>query len=96
MAKRSGQKLPALESKVTPAAHLLIEWEAFAMLTTDRPGGGGPTSIPWSSVKAYAEMLGFRGDDLADFVRLISAMDGEFLAWCRERSAAGGGDGHQG
>ena len=52
---------------------------AFFELCTERPAGMGLTSIPWSSIKAYAEHHNFTGLAYQDFHTIIRAMDGHYM-----------------
>lgn len=69
-------------------------WEAYGMIDRDRPPcgmGGGFTSIPFSSICAYADRFGI--DDVAEFerfARLIIAMDNAFLKFNAEQAKKNG------
>lgn len=39
-----------------------------------------------SEILAYCEMVEIPNDERPDFVRLMQAMDGEYLSWSYERS----------
>ena len=87
MARKSGQKIHDLETKVAPEQRLLFHWMAFARLSGDRAQGMGLGPIPWTAIDRYAE----RYDVIADadeydrFVGLIRAIDRAFLDWHSER-----------
>ena len=79
------QMLPCVATRTDPASHLLLEWEAFAQLSTDRPVGLARGAIPWSSIDRYAARHGIDGDDFNRFCALIRAMDAAYLAYFKDK-----------
>src|SRR5262249_1598149 len=77
--------LPCVAGRVDPEAHLALEWEAFAQLSTDRPVGLSRGAIPWSSIDGYAARFSIAGDESGRFARLIRAMDEAYLAYFRDK-----------
>lgn len=81
-----GQIIPDLKSRVDPAPHLVVHWNAFWELSTERQIGMGLGPIPWTAIVAYARELRFDDDDERERFRgLIRAMDGEYLKWRAEQ-----------
>ena len=79
------QMLPCIATRTDPLSHLLLEWEAFAQLSTDRPVGLTRGAIPWSSIDRYAARHGIDGDDFNRFCALIRAMDGAYLTHFKDK-----------
>ena len=77
--------VPCVATRTDPASHLLLEWEAFARLSTDRPVGLGGGAIPWSSIDRYASRHGIVGDDFNRFCALIRAMDAVYLTHFKDK-----------
>src|SRR5215468_5320837 len=77
--------LPCVATRTDPLSHLLLEWEAFAQLSTDRPVGLTRGAIPWSSIDRYAARHGIDGDDFNRFCALIRAMDAAYLAYFKDK-----------
>jgi hypothetical protein len=78
--------LPCVATRTDPFSHLLLEWEAFAQLSTDRPVGLTRGAIPWSSIDRYAARHGIDGDDdFNRFCALIRAMDATYLAHLKDK-----------
>lgn len=74
-----------LEDRITAAPDLepghLIYLTAFNRLMHDRQYGafGGATTIAYVAISAYARDFGIFGDDFDTFLRLIRALDVEYL-----------------
>lgn len=84
---KTGAPIPALQTKVTPAPHLLYVWEAFGRLSTERSFGFGPGPIPVvSRIERYGRDLGI--GHLDRFVALVRQMDDAWLLYASERSKA--------
>lgn len=68
--------------------HLQIYWQAWLDLKNDRhyDGMGGATPILYQALSQYARDFDIVGDDLKRFVRLMRAMDNEYLSWLAEQS----------
>jgi hypothetical protein len=77
--------LPCVATRTDPLSHLLLEWEAFTQLSTDRPVGLSRGAIPWSSIDRYAARHGIDGDDFNRFCVLIRAMDGAYLTHFKDK-----------
>jgi len=77
--------LPCVATRTDPLSHLLLEWEAFAQLSTDRPVGLSRGAIPWSSIDRYAARHGIDGDDFNRFCALIRAMDAAYLTYFKDK-----------
>ena len=77
--------LPCVATRTDPASHLLLEWEAFAQLSTDRPVGLTRGAIPWCSLDRYAARYRIEGEDFDRFCRLIRAMDAVYLAYLKDK-----------
>ena len=77
--------LLCVATRTDPASHLLLEWEGFAQLSTDRPIGLTRGAIPWSSIDRYAARHGIDGDDFNRFCALIRAMDGAYLTHFKDK-----------
>ena len=82
------QLLPCVATRADPLSHLLLEWEAFVQLSTDRPVGLTRGAIPWSSIDRYAARHGIDGDDFNRFYALIRAMDATYLAHLKDKPAS--------
>jgi hypothetical protein len=79
------QLLPCVATRADPLSHLLLEWEAFVQLSTDRPVGLTRGAIPWSSIDRYSARHGIDGDDFNRFCALIRAMDAAYLAYFKDK-----------
>jgi hypothetical protein len=77
--------LPCVVTRADPHQHLLLEWEAFDQLSTDRPVALTRGAIPWSSIDRYAARYGFEAEDFGRFCRMIRAMDAAYLAYLRDK-----------
>jgi hypothetical protein len=77
--------LPCVVTRADPHAYLLLEWEAFDQLSTDRPVGLSRGAIPWSSIDRYAVRHSIKAEDFDRFCRLIRAMDAAYLAYLKDK-----------
>ena len=77
--------LPCVATRADPHPHLLLEWEAFAQLSTDRPVGVTRGAIPWTSIDRYAARHGIEAEDFDRFCRMIRAMDAAYLAYLKDK-----------
>lgn len=88
MAEEDGVEPKALQERPELAAELLFLWEAWWLLTTDRPiGMSGVGPIPFSAIDRYAQR--YRIDDVdafEAFAGVISQMDDVYLAWQADRT----------
>lgn len=65
----------------------MFVWEAFAVLSDDRPlGFAAPGRIPWSAMDRFARRHDIEGPDFDDFVVLIRALDSAWIEEMRRRS----------
>lgn len=83
---RSGRPFPPWDRRPRLRDDVLWAWEAFADLSTCRPGGEGVRAIPWTALNEYARAHGIW--DAHRFERLIRAMDSEFMASVDRAGAA--------
>ena len=81
-------QLPCVAARTDPAPHLLVEWEAFGALSTDRPVAMERGPIPWSAIDRFARRHHIDGDGFERFHRLIRAMDVAYLAYFRTQKHA--------
>ena len=51
---------------------------------------GGTGGIWYSSMSRYARDIGLNGDEFADFITFVTALDSEYLSWASEQSKKGG------
>lgn len=80
MSSEEGADLKALANRVDAEPHLQWVWKAFHDLNGDRQIGiDGVGPIFWSSIDAYARRYRITGDRFDQLVRLIKAMDSEWL-----------------
>jgi hypothetical protein len=66
-----------LATKPTLPTGLILYYEAFFDLDTERNHGMGLASIPWSAIVRYGEYYDLDTDELIYFIR---AMDNAYLA----------------
>ena len=57
----------------------LFYWNAYWVLSTDRPPGGGVSSIPFLAVDRYAARYNVTGADFDDLLEVVLAMDSIFV-----------------
>jgi hypothetical protein len=79
-AMRAGNKLPeriANAPQVQP--HLIMYLQAFFDLDSERSHALVPTSIPWSSIKGYAEAYNFDEEETEELLFFIRKMDTSHL-----------------
>ena len=64
-----------------PDAVVLMYWNAFQRLQTERPlgGMGGAGSIPWSAIDRYAEKHGYVEGGYYDFHDIMMFLDNKWL-----------------
>ena len=79
------QLLPCVATRTDPISHLLLEWEAFGQLSTDRPVGLIRGAIPWSSIDRYAARYRIEGEGFERFCRLIRAMDAAYVSHVKDK-----------
>jgi hypothetical protein len=77
--------LPCVVTRADPHAYLLLEWEAFDQLSTDRPVGLTRGAIPWTAIDRYAARHGIEAEDFDRFCALIRAMDTAYLAHFKDK-----------
>lgn len=72
-----------------PEADFVTAWflQAFTVLSQARPSGFGPSALVLSEIVAYWRHVGHIGP-LAEFVRLMQALDRVFLEHAREQLKA--------
>ena len=75
---QEGKPTPLLEKRPFVYADLVPIWNAFQVLSGSRQSGMAPQPISILEMEAYCRMRGVR--DTEQFIRLIQAMDQEFLA----------------
>lgn len=82
----------ALVERPELADHLVYVWNAFQIVSTDRPSGMGLAPIPFSAIDRFAMRYGIDGlDEFERLRRLIGEMDRALLDDLRseqEREAA--------
>ena len=85
LAKRKGKRVKALEDKPELYGDLQMVWDAFNDLHRARPVGFGASPIPLSSIMSWLDIHGIGGDSAVEIYELISAMDGVWLNWARNK-----------
>lgn len=62
-------------------------WQAWDALKFDRtyPGMGGEMPIPYRAYAQYAADSGIAGEDFRFFLRMMQAIDDEYLSWRAEQ-----------
>lgn len=78
MAEESGVPPAALVEMPEVFPDLEYVVEAFSALTSSRQVGFGLAPIPLTEIKTYVEMFDIP-DDLDTFLRLLRALDNEYL-----------------
>lgn len=66
-------------------ADLVIYWEAFQTLSASRQIGLGIGAIPITEIVAYSTELGLEGEERADMLRFVRALDDEYIAVMNEK-----------
>jgi hypothetical protein len=68
-------------------------WRAFEALRYDRQYGalGGESPISFLAIDAYARRYGIESDAFDRFLRLVNAIDDEWMKWRAERAKESGG-----
>ncbi|MDO1582432.1 hypothetical protein [Rhizobium oryzicola] len=63
-------------------------WRAWDVLKFDRtyPGMGGEMPIPYRAYTQYAADHDIRGEDFAFFLKMMTAIDDEYLSWRAEQA----------
>lgn len=85
MAEKSGEVIPALQTKVTAKPHLIYIWHAFDQLSTERGVSFGPGPIPVvSAIERYARDRGIGHVDR--FVHLVRSMDTAWILHLKNRA----------
>lgn len=84
-AKRKGKVL-VLQSKPELRPYLKMYLTAFWHLDTERSHGTGLTSIPWSSIVAYAHRVGMSEEQEHNLMFYIRKMDSAYLRKLHEDS----------
>lgn len=67
---------------------LQLYLQAFFDLDSERSHGNGLTSIPWTSVAAYADFFKFDAEQREDLIFFIRRIDGEHLKKLSEKQKA--------
>lgn len=67
--------------------YLSFYWDAWNDLKNDRQidGAGGCSPIFYTALSQYARDKGLVGSDLDRFVKLLRAMDQEYLKWLADK-----------
>ncbi|WP_312222565.1 phage tail assembly chaperone [Rhizobium rhizoryzae] len=62
-------------------------WRAWNALKFDRnyPGMGGETPISYTAYARYADDHGIRGEEFEFFLKMMQAIDDEWLSWRAEQ-----------
>jgi len=77
---------PALAAKPDPPLELSEALRAFQVLSEGRQSTGfGPAKISLTEFESYNRMFGAPAMDLDIFLRLIRAMDAEFMKVSKQR-----------
>jgi len=75
----------ALRKRPTIPPHLVEYWNGFVALDRTRTWTfGAPLGIQFSEMLAYATIHGFTDDDMDEFTRLVSVLDGHYMNWRAE------------
>lgn len=83
--KRDGvQPVGRLATKPKLPTGLILYYEAFYDLDTERNHGMGLASIPWSAIVAYGQFYDLDVDELLFFVRQMDNAHLERLASCSQ------------
>lgn len=81
-------EIPKPPVEATPELWHDFYWRAFEALRYDRQYGafGGESPIGFVAIDAYARRYGIDGDAFDRFMRLVNAIDDEWLGWKAERA----------
>lgn len=75
-----GRKVPdAFKAQPRVRPHLLVVWDGFWELNTERQIGMVLGPIPGSAIRAYAHDAGLHGSAAETFRALIRALDADYL-----------------
>jgi hypothetical protein len=85
--RRTGEIPPALARRPHLRGECRIYLEAFGFLSASRDSNGyGPNPIRIGEVGNYAAMWGMSRDETLKLLRLVQAMDAEYLRYCAEKN----------
>lgn len=88
-AYKRGQRPPSfIEEAPELLPGLEIYFEAFGELSTCRPFigmDGVPGPIPWDKMRDWGRQTGFEAEELEYFLRMLRALDDEYLIWAIKR-----------
>ncbi|WP_430515410.1 phage tail assembly chaperone [Aureimonas ureilytica] len=78
--REDGKTPPALRDRPELADHLVYIWNAFQIVSTDRPSGMGLAPIPFSAIDRFARRYAIACvDEFERLRRLIGEMDRALL-----------------
>lgn len=74
------------EEEVELDPDLLVFWTAWHVLRFDRHYGafGGQTPILFTAIDVYATRFGIDGEDFDTLLKMLHAMDAEYMIWLEE------------
>jgi hypothetical protein len=91
--RRTGQRPPALARRPRLREECRIYLEAFGALSASRDSNGyGVNPIRVGEIGNYAAMLGMSREETLKLLRLVQAMDAEYLRHCAEKNKTLKGD----
>lgn len=90
---RDGHDVPALRNRPRLRPELTGYWNAFIELHSRRSIGYSANPIPLTEILAYLELMEVDDpEERRDYVQFVTFLDGEWLAWSREKQQSGESD----